>query len=106
VPTANFLDCSPIVVPNYLLTSFEEFLDWMHSGNFPEHGKISYIGGNLVIDLNPECADTHNFVRGEIQSVMYNLIKHSNLGRWLGRGIRVTNTEALLATEPDASFVS
>jgi Uma2 family endonuclease len=87
-------------------TTLEGFRTWAKSDVFPNRGEISFIDGEVVVDMSPENFDLHNFIKGEISSSLRNLIRTRSLGRLLFDRCLLTNTEANLSTEPDAMFVS
>jgi Uma2 family endonuclease len=82
------------------------FRRWAASEAFPETGKISYLAGDLFIDMSPEKFDTHNQVKAEINGILHRLVKQLDLGKYCPDGLWITNDEAGLSTESDATFLS
>jgi Uma2 family endonuclease len=82
------------------------FRDWATSESFPQRGEISFIDGKVMVDMSPENLDLHNFLKGEISSVLRNLIRDQDLGRLFFDRCLLTSVEAELSTEPDAMFLS
>jgi Uma2 family endonuclease len=82
------------------------FREWAVSDEFPERGRMTYVAGELIIDLCPEFIDTHNFVKLEITTVLYRYVQAQRLGRVFPDRVLFTNEEAGVSNEPDASFAS
>jgi Uma2 family endonuclease len=100
------MDYSPIVLPSRLITSLEDFCAWTEADNFPKQGRISYIDGEVIIDMSPERAETHNRIKTRITTVLDQLTQHLNTGMILSDGMQISNVAANLATEPDGMFVT
>jgi Uma2 family endonuclease len=82
------------------------FRRWAASDEFPETGKISYLAGELFIDMSPETFHSHNQVKAEINGVLQPLVKKLKLGKFCPDRLLITNDEAKLSTEADATFLS
>jgi Uma2 family endonuclease len=87
-------------------TTLAGFRQWVLSDEFPEHLHVSYIQGELFIDMSPEEFTTHNRVKAEVVYAITRLIKERDLGHFYIDGMLLTNEAANLSTEPDAAFVS
>lgn len=86
--------------------TLEGFRNWAKSDAFPQRGEVSFIEGEVVVDMSPENFDLHNFLKGEISSALRNLIREKDLGRLFYDRCLLTNAEAAVSTEPDAMFLS
>lgn len=95
----------PIVIPASAST-LEDFRQWTASVDFPEKGKIAYLGGEIFIDMSAERLDSHNAVKAEIFSTLYRMVNELDLGKFYPDGARVVHVEANVSNEPDAMFVS
>lgn len=85
--------------------SHRGFRDWALSETFPERGRISFVDGEVIIDMSPEYFETHNAIKVEITSVLHFLVKKLRLGHVFGDRSMFTNENAGVSTEPDAMFV-
>jgi Uma2 family endonuclease len=94
-----------IRVPAYAM-SLEGFRRWAKSADFPQRGRISYIAGELFIDMSPEELETHNKIKTRTGAVLLDVAEEDDLGEFYGDRTLVTNPEADLSTEPDGTFVS
>jgi Uma2 family endonuclease len=94
-----------IDIPAWVV-DFESFRRWLHSGEFPEEGKICFINDKVWVDPSMEEYDSHNQVRTEIGRVLANLMKETKLGRYLTEGMRYSHPETQLSTEPDGMVIS
>jgi Uma2 family endonuclease len=98
-------DLGPVVCAPPNVKSLAEFREWAKSDDFPERGRISYIAGDLVIDMSPEGLQTHIRVKTELGSVLHRWCRRLRLGAFYPDGTLVTNTAADLSTEPDGTVV-
>src|SRR5262249_54299163 len=80
------------------------FIDWVMSPDYPDRGKISFINGDLVIDMSPEEVNAHNRIKREVTYVLTGLLKKKDLGELYVDGAWLVNEEAELSTEPDCFF--
>jgi Uma2 family endonuclease len=94
-----------VTVPETART-LEGFRQWVASKGFPESARISYLAGELFIDMSPEMFDSHNQVKAEIDGVLQPLVKKYDLGKYCPDGLWITNDDADLSTEADATFLS
>lgn len=85
---------------------FDTFVTWMHSDEFPDEGRIEYILGEVRVDLSMEELFSHNQVKAEITSELGHLVRQREAGFYVAAGMRYTNADAELATNPDGMFVS
>lgn len=95
-----------ITIPAAAARSLEGFRDWAHSDDFPQRGKVSFIQGEILIDMSPEELETHNKVKTEFTSVLHRLCRELNLGTFYSDRTLLTNDKADLSTEPDGTFAS
>lgn len=86
--------------------SLESFRRWARSGAMPEHGWISYLNGELWVDLTMEQLFSHNQVKSAFVAVLWNLVDAENAGYFFSDRALFSNPEAGLSTEPDGLFVS
>lgn len=82
------------------------FRRWLGSDSFPETGRISYLRGQVWVDMSKEQLFTHNQVKQEFNLVIGGLVKSERLGRYFPDGAFVTNDAADLASQPDGTFVA
>lgn len=82
------------------------FRDWAFSSSFPQGVRGTLVNGNILIDMTSEHLDTHNFVKLEVTSVLYALVRSKKLGLLASDGALLTNEKVGLSSEPDACFVS
>lgn len=82
------------------------FRRWATSDDFPEEGRISFLDGQLEIDLSPEDLISHGGLLGEVFAKMWCLVRASDLGRVHLHGARLTNEVANISNEPDLMFCS
>jgi Uma2 family endonuclease len=98
-------DADAVSIPSSAY-SLRGFRDWALSESFPDRGRFSFVGGELIIDMSPEFFETHNAVKVEITSVVYRLVKELRLGHVFGDRSLLSNEVANISTEPDAMFAS
>jgi Uma2 family endonuclease len=86
--------------------SLAGFRAWATSDAFPERGRISFLGEEILIDMSAEEIATHVMVKGEVTYAIIRLKKKHRLGKLFVDRTLVTNVEANLSTEPDATLVT
>ncbi len=85
---------------------FDTFVTWTHSDEFPDEGRIEFIHGEVRVDLRMEELFSHNFVKSAVTECLNRLVREGRLGFYVCDGMRLTNADAELATNPDGMFVS
>jgi Uma2 family endonuclease len=89
----------------FWVRDLKSFRRWTLSEEYPDQGKISFLGGKLWVDPSME-RDIHNQIKTQIIIALGTLINAARLGRLYGDNMRLVHPEAGLSTEPDAIFVS
>lgn len=84
--------------------SFEGFQRWVDSGDFPETGRIDYLGGDIEVGMSPEDLQTHGLPKGAIYATLHSLVA-GRLGDVYTDRARITNRFAGLSAEPDIVVV-
>jgi len=82
------------------------FRSWAVSEDFPSRGQISYVQGELLIDMSAEEIESHNKVKSEVSRVVGSIVHDEDLGTYYSDGTLLTNEAAGLSTEPDGAFAS
>jgi Uma2 family endonuclease len=82
------------------------FHRWVESDEFPEHGRIDYLRGEVWVDMGDEQVFSHNQVKTEFTMTLGYLIKSERLGRFFQDGIRLTHPEVAISSIPDGMFIS
>src|SRR5438128_667531 len=75
VPSDGFAVLMPAGVGN-----LKGFRGWAKSNAFPDHGKISFLHGEILVDMSPERLESHGLVKGEITRVLFNLVRKTKSG--------------------------
>jgi Uma2 family endonuclease len=81
--------------------SFEGFWRWVDSDEFPESGRIDFLGGEIEADMSPEDLYTHGALKVEMVAVLVELVKWSGLGDVQSDRSRFRSPFARVTTEPD-----
>jgi hypothetical protein len=85
--------------------SFEGFQGWIDSGEFPETGRIDYLGGRAEVDRSPEDLFTHAAPKMAIGSRLHILIAEGGQGHVFTDSTRLGSRFAALSVEPDVLVV-
>jgi Uma2 family endonuclease len=99
------LDRATFTVPHEA-HDLDGFRNWFHSDGFPDEGRVSFIDGEVIVDMSQEEYSTHIFVKAAIVTTLTNINDDEDLGTVAGDGGRITNEPANISNEPDAMFVS
>ena len=94
-----------VVIPDGI-SDLEAFRRWVHSEDFPAAGRICFLHGHVWVDMSKEHVFTHNQLKQEFNLLLGGLVNLQRLGRFFPDGLLVTNDQAQLACQPDATFVS
>jgi len=98
-------DIDEVEVPLWVV-DLESFRRWADQEDFPEQGRISYIKGNVVVDMSREQIFTHVAVKTEFTVTLGGLAKRQRRGRYFGDGLSLTSILADVSVKPDGTFVS
>jgi hypothetical protein len=90
-----------VVIPSWIV-DLDTYRQWAHSDQYPERGWISYLDGEIWVDLSREELITHNKVKTAFAFAIMSVLKRIDLGEFLGDRVFLTNAQANLATEPDS----
>jgi Uma2 family endonuclease len=82
------------------------FRRWMRSRTFPDFGRISFLGGEIVVDMSAEDIINHNDPKRAITVGLSILVDAEDLGRVLADGSLLINRRANVSNEPDVMFCS
>jgi Uma2 family endonuclease len=101
-PTAERLSvCIPVTV-----ATLGGFRAWATSDAFPEHLRAAFIDGEIYLDMSNEDPECHVGVKGETSRVLSTLTRERKLGKFYHDGVLISNEEAVVSNNPDASFLS
>ena len=89
------------------LKSLEDFRRWAVSEDFPESGRIDYIGGRIEVDMSPEDLFAHGKLKTRTGYACYiNRVDADDRGHLFIDRARVSSPAADLSAEPDIVFLS
>ncbi len=104
-PTEIITEAQSIRIPPAAWT-LDGFREWTKAPEFPQRGRISFLGGEIIVDMSPEELINHNQVKVEVGRVTGNINVQEDRGLLFGDRTSVTNKAADLSTEPDGTFVT
>jgi Uma2 family endonuclease len=84
----------------------ESFREWAHSGDYPERGGVSFLDGEIWVDLSMEELVSHNLVKSEFAFALMSILRENSLGEFIADRMLLTNTAVGLSTEPDGMVLS
>ena len=92
----------PIRIPS-TATTLDGYRKWMETGTFPKRGRVTFVEGEIELDLAPNDIVSHG---GVIVAVLCGLARVAeDGGKLILRGIPFVNEVAQLCTEPDLMFL-
>lgn len=100
------LDENECLVIPFSAHTHDGFRAWALSDDFPERGKITFVEGEMVVDMSPESIEIHSSIKTEISRVLATIVRQQKSGQFHIDGVLITNTDAKVSNEPDALFVS
>jgi Uma2 family endonuclease len=81
------------------------FRRWVTADDFPEKARVSYLDGNIWVDLPMERVG-HNACKKSITNALSTLIAAEDIGLDFSDGMLLTNLEAGLSTQPEFMFIA
>ncbi len=97
---------TPIVAVPPTAHTLDGFRAWAHSGELPAACRVTFICGEVYIDMSPERAGSHGAVKMEVTTALYRYTRERDLGQFFPDGTLVSNKAANVGNEPDAIFVA
>ncbi|MEX0715747.1 MAG: Uma2 family endonuclease [Planctomycetaceae bacterium] len=94
-------DSPDVVVIPAGITDLRSFRDWTHSDDFPRQGSVSYVAGEIIVDMSPEEIDTHNRLKGQLYMELFPFVEDAGVGDLFTDGMMFVNEAADVSTEPD-----
>jgi Uma2 family endonuclease len=95
---------SLVVPPN--AHTLEGFRSWAADDRFPERARVTFLGGEILLDMSNEEINSHVAVKTEVGRVLSGLVRDHRLGRFYADGVLLTNVAAEVSNNPDALFLS
>lgn len=86
-------------------TTLKGFRSWATSDCFPQRGRVSFLDGEVWIDMSPEELETHNKVKEVVCRTVGTLNEELDLGELYVDGTLLTHEDAGISTEPDGILV-
>jgi Uma2 family endonuclease len=83
----------------------ECFRRWAFSPDFPESGRIDFLGGDVEVDMSPEDLHTHGRVKSAISHFLEEVIGYEDRGEVFIDSSRVSSPAGGLSVEPDVVVV-
>lgn len=84
----------------------EAFRRWVRSPDFPERGRIDYLGGTIEVDMSPEELQSHGVLKTRLVLWIGQIVEEQDLGQVFVDRARLSSSDAGLSCEPDVLFVS
>jgi len=83
----------------------DRFRRWAFSHEFPESGRIDFLGGDVEVDLGPEDLHTHGRVKSAISRFLEEAVGDEDRGEVFIDRARVSSRQGDLSVEPDVVAV-
>lgn len=93
-------------IPRPAAGSLAGFRSWYARDDFPEDGRICYLGGEIFIDMGHERISSHVALKGDLTMALVELARQLDVGRFLTDGCRIVNEDAELSSEPDGVYIT
>lgn len=103
--TIHLPDERPAIVIPPSAATLDGFREWAVSDDFPERGKITFVAGEVIVDMSPESIEVHSLIKSEVSRVLSSLVRQQRMGKFFLDRVLVSNEQAEVSNEPDASFV-
>src|SRR4051812_1461225 len=103
--TRVFVEDSAVIVPGWVV-DLESFRRWSDDDAFPESGRVSFLKGEVWIDMSKEQVFLHNDVKTEVNTVLRVMVRAGKLGRYFSEGVFLSNVDADVSNQPDGMYVA
>ena len=88
------------------VVDLDSFRKWVYSDDFPEHGKVSFIGGEVWVEMNAEPLQSHVGLKTKVHATLTRVVNELDLGQFYGDGALWTHRRAGISNIPDGLFIS
>jgi Uma2 family endonuclease len=88
------------------ISDLADFRAWALSDEFPERGRIDYIGGRIEIDMSPEDLFTHGTLKAQVAGKIEARVAELELGHAFVGETRVSSIAGNVSAEPDVVVIS
>ena len=88
------------------IETLEAFRSWVHSDDFPDQGRIDWVGGKLEIEMAPDNVFWHSSPKSEIGIVIGQHVRLGDLGHVFIDKTRIVMPGVDLGCEPDVIFIA
>jgi Uma2 family endonuclease len=92
-------------IPSWV-NDLESFRRWSRTDDYPERGCLSFLDGEIWVDMSMEQLFVHNRVKSPFTIVLGGLVEREELGYYFSDRAPLINEDAKLSTEPDGMFCS
>jgi Uma2 family endonuclease len=82
------------------------FREWVKSDELPEHMRVTFVSGEITLDMSQEELETHNKVKTEVMRVLGNLDPEADVGTLYTDGVLISDEGAEVSNNPDGVYVS
>ncbi len=86
--------------------TFNGFREWVKSGEFPEKLPVTYLSGDIFLDMSKEELETHHQVKLCVISALANLDREEEAGTIYSSGVLISAEVAQMVNNPDGVYVS
>jgi Uma2 family endonuclease len=94
-----------LVVPPDVST-LEGFRAWATDDDFPERVRVTFLDGEVILDMSNEEINTHVALKTRLISALDVLVNSLKIGKFYGDSVLLTNEAGQVSNNPDALFLS
>ncbi len=99
------IDDMSIGIPGWVV-DHDSFRRWFQSDEFPEEGRVSFLNGEVMLDMSREQIYSHVALKTEFGRVLANLAKRELNDEYFADGLLISNLGAEVSNNPDGVFVA
>jgi Uma2 family endonuclease len=88
------------------LGTLAEFRRWAVSDDYPERGRVDFIGGRIEVDMSPENLYLHGTPKTELIRGLAQRVKDRGTGSLFSDSTRISCPSAELSAEPDLVYLT
>jgi Uma2 family endonuclease len=86
--------------------NFKTFRTWATADDFPERVRVTYLDGEVFLDMSNEEINTHVALKTRLTISLGSFVDTQKMGKFYGDGVLLINEAGEVSNNPDALFLS
>lgn len=83
--------------------TYDGFLNWVMADDFPEKLRVTFLDGEVSVDMSEEALQSHIAVKAAIFAVLGMMFQEEDIGEFYPDGVLIGNKSARVSNNPDGA---